>query len=139
MYLCLMIDITDLLKACRFETSRSSGPGGQHVNKTESKVSMYFDIEASALTPEHRAIIHQKYPTRINIAGELYLQSYASRSQAANKEAAILKFQKLIDTALIPPKKRHKTKRSKASIEARLAGKRLQGVKKQNRSNRMDM
>ena len=82
---------------------------------------------------------YQKYPTRINIAGELYLQSYASRSQAANKEAAILKFQKLIDTALIPPKKRHKTKRSKASIEARLAGKKLQGVKKQNRSNRLDM
>ncbi|MEO5582613.1 MAG: alternative ribosome rescue aminoacyl-tRNA hydrolase ArfB [Saprospiraceae bacterium] len=133
-----MIDIAALLKACRFETSRSSGPGGQHVNKTESKVSLYFNIDASNLTREQQIILHQKYPTRINTAGELYMQSYASRSQSANKEAAILKLQSLIDQALVPPKKRYKTKRSKGSIEARLVSKKIHSEKKKNRGGRLN-
>lgn len=134
-----MIDIDMLLKTCRFETSRSSGPGGQHVNKTESKVSLYFKIDTSILSEDQQIILHQKYPTRINKAGELYMQSYASRSQAANKEAAILKLQNLIDVALVPLKKRYKTKRSKGSIEARLVSKKIHSEKKKNRGSRLDM
>ena len=134
-----MIDIDTLLKSCRFETSRSSGPGGQHVNKTESKVSLYFKINNSILTIDQQAIINQKYPNRINQAGELYMQSYASRSQAANKETAILKLQNLIEVALIPLKKRHKTKRSKSSIEVRLTSKKINSKKKKSRGKGIDL
>ena len=134
-----MIDLDALLKSCRFETSRSSGPGGQHVNKTESKVSLYFKINTSMLTPDQQAILFEKYPNRINNEGELYLQSYASRSQANNKEAAILKLQNLVETALIPPKKRHKTRRSKASIEKRLNTKKMHAEKKRGRRGGLDL
>lgn len=134
-----MIDLDALLKSCRFETSRSSGPGGQHVNKTESKVSLYFKINASILTPDQQAILKDTYPNRINTEGELYLQSYASRSQAANKEAAMLKLQSLVETALIPPKKRHKTRRSKSSIEKRLNTKKMHGEKKRGRRGGLDL
>lgn len=134
-----MIDLDALLKSCRFETSRSSGPGGQHVNKTESKVSLYFKINASSLTPDQQAILFDTYPNRINTEGELYLQSYASRSQAANKEAAILKLQSLVETALIPPKKRHKTRRSKSSIEKRLNTKKMHAEKKRGRRGGLDL
>lgn len=125
--------LIDILKYCRFETSRSSGPGGQHVNKIESKVAVYFNIEASDLTDEQKQRIKEKYTNKINTEGELYLQSMASRSQLANKEAVILKLQKLILTTLVAPKKRTKTKPTKASILKRLESKKKKSLKKKNR------
>lgn len=126
----------DIVKYCRFETSRSSGPGGQHVNKTESKVAIYFDIDASALTLEQKEVLKQKYSNKINAEGELYLQSMASRSQLANKEAVIVKMQSLILSALVPPKKRKKTKPTWSSIEKRLESKKIVSEKKKNRGIR---
>lgn len=122
-----------ILKHCRFETSRSSGPGGQHVNKTESKVAIYFNIDASELTEEQKQRVKEKYSNKINTEGELYLQSMASRSQLSNKEAVILKMQTLIHSVLVPPKKRKKTRPTKASIMQRLESKRKQSEKKKNR------
>ncbi len=126
----------DIVKYCRFETSRSSGPGGQHVNKTESKVAIYFDIDASALTLEQKEVLKQKYSNKINAEGELYLQSMASRSQLANKEAVIVKMQSLILSALVPSKKRKKTKPTWSSIEKRLESKKIVSEKKKNRGIR---
>ncbi len=132
------MDIPSLLTYCRFETSRSSGPGGQHVNKTESKVSIYFSIEGSTLSDSQKQRLIDLYPNRINYLGELYLQSSASRSQASNKETAIFKLFSLIEKAFVPPKKRIKTKRSKASIVARLNSKKYQSDKKSNRRTRLE-
>jgi ribosome-associated protein len=123
----------NILNYCRFETSRSSGPGGQHVNKTESKVVIYFNIDVSDLSDEQKEMVKKKYANKINAEGELYLQSSASRSQSANKEAVILKFRSLIESAIIPPKKRKKTRPSKASILQRLESKKKLSEKKRNR------
>lgn len=125
--------MSDIIKYCRFETSRSSGPGGQHVNKTESKVAIYFNIDASDLTEEQKQRVREKYANKINTEGELYLQSMASRSQLSNKEAVILKMQTLIRSVLTPTKKRKKTRPTKASIMQRLESKRKQSEKKKNR------
>ncbi len=131
-YLC-EVNLDLILKHCRFETSRSSGPGGQHVNKTESKVAIYFKIDASELTGEQKQRVKEKYSNKINTEGELYLQSMGSRSQLSNKEAVILKMQTLIHSVLVPPKKRKKTRPTKASIMQRLESKRKQSEKKKNR------
>ncbi len=131
------MNIQSLLNYCRFETSRSSGPGGQHVNKTESKVSLYFNIAASTLYDDQKKRIFDLYPNKINSAGEFYLQSFASRSQAANKEAALLKLFSYIEKAIVPPKKRLKTKRSKASVAERLAAKKHHADKKKLRKGKL--
>jgi ribosome-associated protein len=128
------MQISDLLKYCRFETSRSSGPGGQNVNKTESKVAIYFSIDASDLSEEQKQLLKEKYTNKINSDGELYLQSMASRSQLENKEAVKLKLESLIQSALVPRKKRKKTKPSKASIEKRLESKKRVAEKKKWRN-----
>lgn len=130
----MRINLQQLLSACRFETSRSSGPGGQHVNKTESKVQLYFDIEsAPLLNDDQKSLLRTRYANKINDAGELYLQSSVSRSQIKNKEMVVLKLFQLIESVLTPPKKRFRTKPTRSSIESRLTEKKLHASKKENR------
>lgn len=130
----MRLDFDRIVSACRFETSRSSGPGGQHVNKTESKVQLYLKIDAvTVLSEEQKNLLRQRYANKINEAGELYLQSSVSRSQNQNKEMVLLKLRQLIETILIPPKKRVKTKPSRSSIESRLTQKKLNAAKKEHR------
>ncbi|MEI7527122.1 MAG: alternative ribosome rescue aminoacyl-tRNA hydrolase ArfB [Mariniphaga sp.] len=112
-----------------FQASRSSGPGGQNVNKVSSKVELRFNITSSALlTDDEKIIIGDKLFNKINKSGELVLIAQTDRSQLKNKEKVIEKFYLLLEKALIPQKKRHKTKPTKASIEKRLVSKKVKSL-----------
>lgn len=109
-----------------FQATRSSGPGGQNVNKVSSKVELRFNLWSSALLDEQeKAIIAEKLTNKINKEGELVLVAQTDRSQLKNKEKVIEKFYHLLEKALMPPKKRYKTKPTKASVEKRLESKRV--------------
>jgi ribosome-associated protein len=107
-----------------FTFSRSSGPGGQHVNKVNSRVTLWFDLEASpSLSDRHKAILRQRLATRINKEGRLWLVAFASRSQHANRETALLRFADLLRDALIENRPRFDTKIPRASRQNRLDAK----------------
>ena len=117
-----------------FSASRSSGPGGQHVNKTSTKIELRFNIPNSVLfTDEEKEILLNKLKNKINSEGELIIVSQESRSQLKNKETALAKFYELIDKALALEKIRKPTKPTKASKEKRLETKRIQSKKKEQR------
>lgn len=123
-----------LLKEITFTTSRSSGPGGQHVNKTESKVSLHWKfMETTALTEEEKVHVARGLKSRLSETGELILSSQKSRSQLKNKEDVTERFLALIIKLSKPRKQRIRTKPSKASIERRLKEKKAQGEKKRSR------
>jgi ribosome-associated protein len=116
--------------------SRSSGPGGQNVNKVSSKIDLRFNVSASTLLDEEeKQVILEKLTARINNEGELIIVSQSERSQLQNKELAIEKFYDLIEKALKPVRKRKPTRPSYASKMLRLEHKKLLSKKKANRKN----
>ena len=117
-----------------FQASRSSGPGGQNVNKVSSKVELRFDVRNSQLLSEdEKSIIFEELINKINKQDELVLVAQADRSQLKNKEKVIEKFYLLIEKALTPRKRRLQTQPTKASVERRLESKRVQAKIKTNR------
>jgi ribosome-associated protein len=117
-----------------FQASRSSGPGGQNVNKVSSKVELRFNInDSQLLSDEEKLIVAEKLSNKMNKLGEIVLVAQTDRSQLKNKEKVIGKFYLLLERALIPPKKRYKTRPTKASIERRLESKRVVSTIKANR------
>jgi len=117
-----------------FSTSRSSGPGGQNVNKVNSKVELRFKIIASALlSDDEKNLLMDKLKNRINSEGDLIIVSQEERSQLKNKENAIRKFYQLIQKTLIPPKRRKPTEPTLASRHRRLEEKKRLSEKKQDR------
>jgi len=121
-------------KEFEFITSRSSGKGGQHVNKTNTKVELRFNINASEiLNEQEKQILKEKLQTRINKEDILQIVSQETRSQLKNKNKCINKFYKLLEDAFKIRKKRKKTKRSFKSILKRLENKKKQSQKKDNR------
>ena len=123
-----------LLNELNFKAIRSSGSGGQHVNKVSSKIELTFDLVNSLVFSERqkeRLLI--KLQNRLTKEGILILQCDESRSQHKNKEINIKRFFRLIDRALIIPKKRIKTKIPKSVIRKRLKSKRNLSEKKANR------
>ena len=119
-----------------FQASRSSGPGGQNVNKVSSKVELRFNIASSALlTDDEKIIIGEKLINKINKLGELVLIAQTDRSQLKNKEKVIEKFYLLLEKALTPQKKRFKTKPTKASVEKRLVSKKVKSLIKSGRKD----
>lgn len=108
-----------------FETSTSSGPGGQNVNKVETRVTLLFDLAASeSLEPEHKQKIRNRLATRINKAGVLRVVSQKHRSQSANRQAATERFAALLAEALEETPRRKKTRPSRAARRRRLKKKR---------------
>ena len=90
-----------------WSASRSSGPGGQNVNKVSTKVELRFNVgNSSLLTPEEKALLMDKLAKRINSQGELVLVSQSERTQLKNKVAVTGKFYSLLAAALKPRKKR---------------------------------
>ncbi len=130
----LTVNIPDLSAEFQFFTSRSSGPGGQNVNKVNSKVELRFDLQNSnLLTEDQKNILLIKLASKITSEGILSVISQRDRSQLSNKEDAIEKLYLLITKALTPVKPRKNTRPTKGSVERRLATKRIKAEIKQNR------
>lgn len=126
--------INKLLSELSFRTSRSSGAGGQHVNKVSSRVELRFDVAGSSwLTDAQKSRIQEKLATRITGQGELIVISEKSRSQHQNKEDCIERFQELLNQALKREKKRVPTRPSKTSRLKRLEKKKQHSLKKDQR------
>jgi ribosome-associated protein len=118
-----------------FEFSRSSGPGGQNVNKVSTRVTLLFDVERSpSLAEEQRSRILSRLRTRITKAGILRITSQKHRSQSANREAARVRFTELMREALRRARPRRKTKVPKTIREKRLQEKKQRGRLKRQRS-----
>ncbi len=121
-------------KEFEYITSRSSGAGGQHVNKTNSKVELRFDVlNSNLLNNNEKELLLKNSAGRINKEGILQIVSQKSRSQIKNKKTCIKKFYELIEAALTIRKERKKTKRSYKSILKRLEIKKRQSEKKDRR------
>jgi ribosome-associated protein len=117
-----------------FQATRSSGPGGQNVNKVSSKVELRFNYRNSLLLSEaEKAIISEKLVNKINKEDEIVLVAQTDRSQLKNKEKVTEKFYSLLKQALTPRKKRVSTKPTRASVEKRLESKRVRGSIKATR------
>ena len=128
------MDIETLIKEFNFKTAKSSGPGGQHVNKTSSKVFASFHIQNSkGLNDDEKELLSTKLFKKISSGGYITVSAGNSRSQHQNKSIVIDRLIELIKLSLARSKPRKKTKPSKASIEKRLQQKKKITLKKINR------
>jgi len=125
------LDSTLLGSELEFNASRSDGPGGQNVNKVNSKITLRFDVSLSSiLTPEEKELLIRKLGGQLTKDGVLIIQGKESRSQLQNKEDVITKFDAMLGKALVKVKPRKKTKPSKSSKEKRIQGKKINAEKK---------
>ncbi|AKP53898.1 alternative ribosome rescue aminoacyl-tRNA hydrolase ArfB [Cyclobacterium amurskyense] len=118
-----------------FLASRSSGPGGQNVNKVNSRVTLFFNVPNSQyLSEEEKTKVFQKYGNRLGKDGTIQIDAQTSRSQIENKKIAIGKFYELMEKIFKRKKKRIATRPGKAAKERRLKAKRVRSEKKAMRN-----
>jgi ribosome-associated protein len=128
------MDSEKILTELSFKAVRSSGAGGQNVNKVSSKVVLSFDLpNSSSLSEEEKELVQEKLNSKLTTEGILILNCDEDRSQLKNKEIVIKRFLKLIQNALVIPKKRKPTKIPRSVIEKRIKEKRNTSETKQNR------
>lgn len=128
------MDTSVILKELQFKAVSSSGAGGQHVNKTATKVEVVFPVVASeGLTETEKEWLQQKLSSRITSEGNLILQCGETRSQHRNKKIVIDRLLALLQQHIQPAKKRKKTKPSKKAIQKRLDQKKNHTLKKNRR------
>jgi ribosome-associated protein len=130
------VDQRQLIQEADYKAVRSSGAGGQNVNKVSSKVELHYDLfETQALTEDEKQRALKKLSSRLTNSGELILQCDESRSQHKNKEIVTQRFLDLIKESVVKPKVRKKTKTPKAAKLKRLREKKKLSEKKSTRKN----
>ncbi len=131
-----MIHVNDRLELpeeeLSFSASRGGGPGGQHVNKVASRITLRFDVANSpSLSDGQRRTLLEKLSSRLTRDGVLLVSSHESRSQAANREEVVRRFAQLLREGLVRPKRRRPTRPTRGSRERRIESKkRRSGVKR---------
>jgi ribosome-associated protein len=133
-----LLQVNDALSIPRSEldvrVSRASGAGGQHVNKTSSRVEIFWNVvDSRALSEEQRSRLRQKLASRLTTEGSIRVVASDMRSQSRNRDLAEERLADLVRQALIIPKKRRATKPTRAAKEARLESKKRHSSKKRDR------
>jgi ribosome-associated protein len=132
-------DVSIPMAELSFRFARSGGPGGQHVNKTETKVILSFNVAQSpSLSSDVRRLLLERLASRLDKDGVLQLSAQSSRSQMKNKLEAISRFQAVLAGALIVQKKRKPTRPSKRAKARRVDAKKKRGQRKKERSQKWD-
>lgn len=128
------IDLDSLLPFVQFQTSRSGGAGGQHVNKVETKVTLWFDLAAATVFSEdEKALIRKRLSSRLQTDGFLQIGCQKTRSQLRNKEITLQRLVELLSDTLRTEKPRKATKPSRTAVQKRLDAKRQQALRKIDR------
>ena len=136
LFLMLLSDtiLENLQHEFNYTTSRSSGPGGQNVNKVNTKVEVRFNIALSqVLSIEQKQLVFSRLSNKLSTDGELIITCQEERSQLKNKQIATQKMLELIQRSLVTRKKRKPSRPTKSSVEKRLQNKKRRSLIKQNR------